>query len=358
MIHGKFFEVKPVIQKWYPEGIYFYYFCGGRGIGKSYSAYDLCREIGTGEFSFGDNVDADKFLYLRRTGVEAESVTSPEGNAFKKYNHDEGYEINAEYSRKLGFGTWYLDSDRTEIIGYSAAVSTFSNLRGVDFSDVQFILFDECIPETKYKGVIKREGILLLNIYETINRNRELLGMPPCVLVMLSNPIDLSSVLLSELGFTEIISSMIFKNQQKYTDKKRHLHIEKLTNHIISTEKRNTALYEFAKGTGFDEEALSGDFVNNDLSLVQKNVNLSEYTPLLSLEKVACVYKHKSQDLYHISQVVNPAKYEFRVVEREKLRDVFYWKYKLLIVDRLVTFDNYNTKVIFESMINYKPLIQ
>jgi len=356
MEHGRFYEVKPVIEKWYPQGIHFFYFCGGRGIGKSYSAYDLCREIGDGSYTLDPSEEQNKFMYLRRTGVEAESVASPEGNAFKKYNKNEGYKINADFNQKLGFGNWYLDEERERHIGYIGAVSTFANLRGVDFSDVQLILFDECIPENKHKAVIKREGFLLLNIFETINRNRELLGLPACVLIMISNPIDLGSTLLSNLGFTSILSTMIFKGQQRYTDRSRHLHIEKLKNHEISQEKAHTVLYEFAKGTGFDEEALSGDFVGNDLSVVQQ-VDLVEYYPLLTLEGVCCVYMHKSEEMCHISQVVTPAKYTFKVVEREKLREVFYWKYKLFVINRLCTYDNFSTKVVFESMINYKPII-
>lgn len=363
MVHGKFFEIQPVMDKWYPQGIHIYYICGGRGIGKSYSAYDLCRKIGEGTYSFDPSEEQNKFMYLRRTAVEAESVASPEGNAFKKYNASEGCNITADYSSKLGFGNWYIDStveledgtkeDIKKHIGYIASVSTFANLRGVDFSDVQFILFDECIPESRYKAPIKREGFLLLNIFETINRNRELLGKPACVLCMISNPIDLSNAMLSQLNLTPVLSSMILKGQQRYTDRERHLHIEKLTNHKVSIEKKNTVLYQFAKGTGFDDESLSGDFVSNDLSIIKKPV-LSEYKPIVTIEDTITLYEHKSTGKYHISTSTSPAKYMLKVHEKERIKSLFYWKYKLLILDNAVTFDNYSTKVVLEALINYK----
>lgn len=355
MIHGKFVEVEPVIRKFLPKGINFFYFCGGRGIGKTFSALDLCRKIGDGTVTFDPNEEQNKFMYLRRTAVEAESVASIEGNAFKKYNKEEGYEITPDFNNKLGFGNYYLDSERKRHIGYIAGLSTFANLRGVDFSDVQFLFFDECIPENRHKAVIKREGILLLNVMETINRNRELLGRPPIILCMLSNAIDLGSVLLSELALTPILNNMIFKGQQRYTDKERCLHIEKYKDHVVSQEKETTALYKFAKPTGFNEEALSGDFLANDLTVIKK-VNLQEYFPLLSLENLF-VYQHKSEELFYIAQIPATPKYEFRVYEREKFREVFYWKYKLMVIDRKVNYDNYQTKVVFESMINYKPLV-
>ena len=360
---SKYIEVGPVIDRFYKKGIYIYYICGGRGIGKSYSAYDLCRKIGEGTFAFDPDEKQNKFMYLRRTAVEAESVASPEGNAFKKYNQTEGVKIIADYSQKLGFGNWYLRSsvelengeteEYDKHIGYIASVSTFANLRGVDFSDVQFILFDECIPESRYKAPIKREGFLLLNIFETINRNRELLGKPACVLCMISNPIDLSNAMLSQLNLTPVLSSMILKGQQRYTDRNRHMHIEKLTDHRISQEKKNTVLYQFAKGTGFDDESLSGDFVGNDLSIIKKPV-LSEYNPIVTIEDVVTLYEHKSNGSYHISTSISKAKYHLKVHEKERIKSLFYWKYKLLILDNAVTFDNYSTKVVLEQLINYK----
>lgn len=357
MIHGKYIEVKPVIEKYLPKGVHVYYFCAGRGLGKTYSSLDICRELGTGDWLIDKTQETNKFLYTRRTGVEAKSVASPESCPFKKYNKNEGYDISADFSQDLGFGNFYLDEDHEEHIGYCAALSTFANLRGIDFSDVAFILYDECIPENKNKAPLKDEGFLLLNMLETINRNRALEGLTEVVLVLLSNPIDLGSTLLSQLNLTPILNNMILKNQQRYTDYSRSLHIEKLTDHPVSAEKRSKSMvYKFAAGTGFDEQALSGDFTGNDLTLIRPKVVLSEYRPYMQLENI-CVYQHKSNNTWYITSVCLPCRYTFKAYESEKVREVFYWKYKLLVVDRMVYYDNYQTKTIFEAMIKYKPFI-
>ena len=68
------------------------------------------------------------------------------------------------------------------------------------------------------------------------------------------------------------------------------------------------------------------------------------------------MYKHKAEESYYISQTLQPSEYTFRAYEKEKLRAVFYWRYKLLIVERKVFYDNFNTKIVFEAMIRYKPL--
>ena len=356
MKHGFYVEVEPIIMKFLKEkDIHIFYFCGGRGTGKTYGALDFCRKLAQGEILLDPTDATNKFLYLRRTGVEAASVATPEACPFKKYNKEEGYEICADFSTKLGFGNFYMDTEKTQHIGYCAALSTFANLRGVDFTDVNFILYDECIPENKNKHPLKEEGFLFLNMLETINRNRALEGKQEIVVCLLSNPIDLGSALLAQLNLTGILNAMIFKNQEKFTDPSRSLHIEKYKNHPVSQAKANSNIYKFGAGTGFNERSLSGDFVDNDLELVKK-VYLTEYSAYLSLEDIY-VYKHKSNGTFHICQIATPPKYAFKAVEREKVRALFYWLYKMLIIERRVTYDNYITKVNFDQMIGYKPSI-
>lgn len=351
MKHGLYVEVEPVVRKFLPKGITIYYFCGGRGIGKTYSGLDLCRQIGDESC---DLFEKNKFMYLRRTGVEAQSVASPESCPFKKYNTNEGYSIYADFNAKLGFGNFYMDGESKKQIGYIAALSTFSNLRGVDFSDVALILYDECIPESKNKKPLKNEGFLFLNMLETINRNRLLDGEQEVVVILLSNAIDLGSDLLSQLNLTSVINNMIFQGKEKYTDYARSLHIENYGEHKVSELKAESALYKFANGTGFNDRALTGKFIDNDLDLIKK-VDLNEYSAFLTLENI-CVYSHKSNGSYHISQTCMPSKYTFRAYEKEKFRTVFYWMYKLLVVERKVTYDNYQTKAVFDQMIHFKPL--
>lgn len=355
MIHGKFIEVEPVIQKYIERGIHFYYFCGGRGIGKTYSALDLCRKVAEGSTSLFDA--PTRFMYLRRLKTEAETISTRESNPFKKYNSEEGTDIDVEFSTKTGFGRFYSSSDEKdpnrEVIGYSAGVSTFSNLRGIDYSDVSLVVFDECVPESQNKKPIKQEATVFLNAIESINRNRILSGEREVIVIMLSNNIDLGSDLLIGLNFTPILNNMIFKNQQKYTDISRSLHIEKYTDLEVSREKEQGVLYKFAKDTGFVEDSLSGNFVNNDLTQVRK-VDLRDYAAYLTFDSI-CIYKHKSKNLFHMSQILMPSKYTFLAVERDKCKALFYWQYKLIRLERCITFDSYATVAVFDSMIGYKP---
>lgn len=357
MVHGLYVEVEPVMAKYLcDKNIHVFYFLGGRGIGKTYGALDVCRKVWHKTSFLGK--DTRKFMYMRRTAVEASAIASPEGNPFKKYNYDEGYDIWGDYGMKEGFGTIYSDhSEFAEKIGYTAALSTFANLRGIDFSDVDFILYDECLPENRNKHPLKEEGFLFLNMLETVNRNRALQGESEVVVCILSNCIDLGSIFLSQLNITSVLTNMIFKHQEKYTDVSRSLHIEKYEDHIVSQMKgEQSFLYKFAKGTGFNEQALSGKFINNNLDVVKK-VNMNDYAPLLNIENTLTIYEKKSDSAYlYVSKVMTPAKYQFSVWEREKLRSVFYWRYKLSVYNSCVYYDDYQTKVVLDEMIRFKPL--
>lgn len=352
MEHGIYVEAEPIIDKFLEKGINFYYLCGGRGIGKTYGALDLCRKIGEGTKKILG--EEGKFMYLRRTAVEAQSISSPEACPFKRYNKNELVNIYADFNAKLGFGDFYMERETGDIhIGYCAALSTFANLRGVDFSDVTFILYDECIPESRNKAPLRNEGLLFLNMLESINRNRALEGLPEVVVLMLSNPIDLGNPLLTDLDFTPIITRMIFKGQQRYTDHSRSLHIEVLKDHTVSKLKgEKSKLYKFSRGTGFNERSLSGDFIDNDLSII-KNVPLSEYVPIYTIENL-CVYEHKDGDSLHISQAIQPCKLRFKASDKEAIRATVYWKYKLALINSAVTYDTYATKVIFDNLVGYK----
>lgn len=355
MIHGKFVEVEPVIlHHLNKSNIHVFYFCGGRGIGKTYGALDMCYRIGTKALLLDKTEYATKFIYLRRSEVEAKSCANPAMNPFKKYNKQEDRNVEGTFNDALGMGSFFEGDNH---LGYCAAVSTFSNLRGVDFSDVILVVYDECIPESKRKrNNISDEGFLLLNIIETINRNRALEGSPEIILVMLSNPIDLGSVLLSQLGFTAIINNMIFMDRQAYTDKSRSLHIARYENHVVSLEKKEKSmLYKFSKGLDFSEQAITGKFTNNDLTCIKNNVPLQEYKPLFTLENI-CVYTHKDNDDWYITTRMSKCKRNFKVYQQEALHEFYYWGYKNHVIAGNVYYDNYQTRVIFNQMIGLKTL--
>lgn len=319
----------------------FQVFIGGRGIGKTYSAIaDLA-----------ENAHSDSpYIYLRRTEEEIQKLSGEIGNPFKTYNRNNGTDITISVQKKVGFiHNDTQDEEQGKVFkGYALPLSTFSKMRGVDFSDVVVVIFDEFIPE-KHVHKISHEGEAFLHFYETVNRNRELEGKPPLKVYLLANSINLNNDILITLGVVSRIADMKVKGQKRYTDKKRGIYIELMENSEFSTAKADTALYRLAGGTSFSEEALNNNFSGDDMSMVTKDVNLIEYKPILGFD-IYTVYQHKNDGSLYIAKKRADGVKHLQATDR----DIMYWRfaptYRLAVLQRDIKFDDYATKLVFDAL--------
>lgn len=242
---------------------------GGRGIGKTYSALSFLLEAGK------------KFLYLRNTDKQMSLCASAFGNPFKKVAGDMQRDVTMKAAGEI-----YVVKEGDDTIGYGAALSTFENLRGVDLSDVEYVLFDEFIENRKLSF---KQGSAFMNLYETINRNRELEGKPPLVCILLSNAQRLSNPILADLGLIPVIEDMI-RNMVRLRITKEY-YIE-LPESSVSAAKSETALYKLAAGSRYADEALRNEFANDSFFNVGKKP-LQEFRPVCALDDIY-IYRHKS----------------------------------------------------------------
>ena len=215
---------------------------GGRGIGKTYSTISFLMESG------------EKFIYLRNTDVQLRESASDFGNPFKRWNLDHGRNIEIHPE-----GKHYIISENEEIVGYAAALSTFKNLRGVDLSDIRYVFFDEFIEREKIRF---DQFSAFANMYETINRNRELLGEQPLYTILLSNAQKLDNPILAGYGFIGRIEKMMQTGRR--LEKTKEYSIE-LPESEISEAKAETAMYKLAAGSRYAEEALRNEHRHVDV---------------------------------------------------------------------------------------------
>ena len=253
---------------------------GGRGIGKTYSATDFC--INSGKM----------FLYLRNTVTQLDECVTAFGNPFKKWCADHGRDVYIEKSGKHAFIYERIEED-TKLIGMAAALSVFENLRGVDLSDIEIVLFDEFIER---RTLSFPQFETFANLYETINRNRELEEPPraPLQCFLLSNAQKLANPILAGYGLIPIIENMIRNNQNEYNN--QFMHIE-LPESEVSEAKRNTANYVLTNGSKFADEALNNNFAFDSFYGVKKRP-LKEYIGLCMIDNIY-IYKHKSSNKYY-----------------------------------------------------------
>lgn len=329
-------------------------FIGARGCGKTYSTLrNLIIDKETGKLKLPDDPYSGKFVYVRRTGREIEISTSETANPFKKINKDFGIFVYPEYSTKTGIATFYVDNgiDNPCPVGYGVALSTFHGLRGVDFSDVDTIVFDEFMrPITSKK--IRGEGEAFLHMYETINRNREFEGEPPVTAILMGNAISLNSEILLALGATTTFSSMLLKHQYRASLKEKSLYLEIILKDDFKNVKAETALYKLSKNTDFSKEALDNMFVGEDFTFVRANTKINEYRPLYNYTENYTIYKHKSRIEFFISHKTNmkaPVKLSYSMTDR--LEAMFGYSYEYSILNRCIFFDDYATKLVFDAIL-------
>lgn len=321
----KWLEIRNYEKKFRPLT----FFIGGRGIGKTYSSIQYLVERG------------DLFLYLRNTQTQIDESCSLMGNPFLRYNQDHGRNIKLVPEKKHFLIVDEVENPEDEkpvqkLIGYAAALSTFENLRGVDMSDVKYVLFDEFIEK---RTLSFNQFDSFSHMYETVSRNRELLGDPPLICFMLSNSQSLFNPILQGYGIVHQIEKMIVYGQDTHTDQDYFVCLCK--DQEVSQKKQNTALYRLARNSHIYRENIENDFVNDDFSGIE-SVNLREYTPLCCYDDIF-IYKHKSQPIYHVTWTSGTCQH-FQESERSLFLRSFGASLRMLIPLNKVTFSDASIK--------------
>lgn len=314
---------------------------GARGTGKSYSALKKVRK--------DYHEKGGRFLYVRRTREEQESVSSEFGNPFKKLNTDLHIEVTSQSLRGVGGVGCFTEND--EIIGYSVGLSSFANLRSIDLSDVNTILFDEAIAEI-HKHAIKNEGTALLNLYETVNRNRELFNEDPVTLFVMANAIRLNNHILHTFNAISVIQSMIESGERRRTIPERGLYIELVDRVSIVGEKRTTALYKLG-AEAFNNETLSSTFVNDDMSAVKPKVDMKHYKPYLAFGDYG-IYYNANRDVFHVADAKGSFRTHLKATDGARFRIAFAPKYRILRAMDLITFKSYPTLLFMDNLLGYE----
>ena len=200
-----------------------------------------------------------------------------------------------------------------QAIGYGLSLSTFGNLRCVDFSDVDIIFFDEFINISPV-NTIKGESILMFDLIETVNRNRELEGKKPIKIVLSSNAQTIDDDILRTLMLADKIQLMKEKNEELYVDEYRGIFLKLLENKKVRDLKKKTRLYRLTEGTTFYEMALNNEFTKDFFGDIGR-IDYKELKPLCSYNKYY-FYEHKSKDILFVSyRKANCKHYDNRTIK-------------------------------------------
>jgi hypothetical protein len=320
----------------------FIFIYGGRGTGKTYGAL---KEMIEGKHHF---------IYMRRLAAQTDIVKKESMQPYKTLNDDMGWSIQPFPINK--YISAFYESDINEdgkVIpvgdqhGLLTSLSTFSNLRGVDGSDIDTIILDEFIPELNERP-IKGEADALFNAYETINRNRELKGQDPVKLLCLANSNRIDNPLFMELKLVRKAEKIRQEGKEYLYDSKRKMLLIDLYKSQISEAKSDTALYQLTKGTEFYEMAIRNSFINEERGRIETRP-IKEYRPVVSIGEIT-IYKHKSRREYYVTtfRSGSPDSYTTGEKDRERFRKkyLFLWQ---CYMRREVVFEEYMSEILFDK---------
>ena len=319
------FNAPEVIRQ--PEN--FIFITGARGTGKTYGVLKWLIS------------NKKCFIYLRRTQDEADMQGRTDTSSLTKILED--LNLDFEFS-KISKKIYLLDVPRFSKV-YMCALSTFSTVRGVNFDSVEYIVYDEMIPEV-HAHRFRMEGLALMNLYETVNRNRELEGKPAVKLIGLSNSLNIANDVFIEFGLIQSAERLLSAESEEYERLGNKLLII-MKHSPISEKKAGTALYA-AASEQFIDMAIKNKFIMNDFSYVKKRP-LQQYRPYINIGDLT-VYEHKSEDEYYVSFSYQKSDIVYKSnandLKRFRRAEMDLW---LDYLDGFVRFENYRAVALFEK---------
>lgn len=305
---------------------------GPRGIGKSFGVIKYLIE------------NKIPFIFMRRTQKECDLQRNPQTSDLNKILNTLNINARFESIAKGSVGCIYDSDDR--LICECVALSTFASIRGVNFDNFEFAIYDEFIPEPHVRA-IKMEGFALQQFYESVNRNRELEGRKPLTMICLSNSLNIANDIFMQFDLIDKVEEMSQpnNNDEIFETSNKMLIIPKHS--PISKKKAETVLYQEGSEE-FARMAISNKFILNDFSYVKKR-NIKEYIIDFQIDKLF-VYKHKSNHEYYVSftkaQTKNKYGSNHNDLERFKREK---WRLWIRYLDGYVTFDSYKAVALFEK---------
>ena len=309
---------------------------GPRGVGKTYGVFKKLIKEGK------------KFIYLRRLKSQLDQCGKLEGNPFKKINDDLSREIKPFSSGGI---ITFREIDKTgNIIAVGVALSVVANVRGIDFSDYDYIIFDEFIASAGERP-IKNEFQAFLNFYETVNRNRELEGKQAVKCIMLGNANTLINPYFSAWHFMRTAVKMITGNQMVWRSADNTRIVIMLLQSPISAKKKETALYQNAN-EDFITMALDNAFRTDETNI--KSEPLKEYVHIVSIGEIG-IYKHKSDRKYYVSstQCKSPY-YDSFGIGLKMFQQDYYMLRVHYMVSKNVWFESFELEVIFRELFDLR----
>ena len=233
-------------EKWYSpnrllsHNAFINFVMSPRGNGKSYSAKKLIIK--------NYLKDGSQAVYVRRTKVEIDEVKDTYWNDIGEEYPDLDFKVEGYIG--------YINGD--EVVHF-IPLSTSTNKKSASYPKVKWIIFDEyIITKTTYNRYLKNEMTLLLDLIETVGRDRNIR-----VLIM-ANSVSFVNPLFS---FFDIVP----KENQRFSKYKDGLIcVEQFTSHVFMEEKKKTPFGRLIEGTIYSKYAIENEVLEDTNDFIKE----------------------------------------------------------------------------------------
>lgn len=321
---------------------------GMRQVGKTYGVIKWCIEHNK------------TFLFVRRTKTQYDMIFKPETNPFKPLVDDGilgpitfktvNKDITAVYRA--------IEDDDGKIVpngeklGLCTSLSCFANTRGAAFPEIDVIIMDEFIKQ-KNEAKIKGEAGALLNLYYSVNSNRELRGKQPVRMFCLANANDISNPLYVELNIVTKAYEMMQNHQEISIDEKHKLCMIHLYRSPIAEKMKHVstlaALTSLNPDSEFNQMAFYNQFAVQETDSLKSFKLPGEWNPVCTIGGIT-IYSHKRNRTYYVSthKTGTCRTYATTQIEKRRFINRFLYLYTAFLRSQ-VYFQDYTCLVMFQK---------
>ena len=234
-----------------------------RGPGKTYSTLRYMIE------------EKVQFVFLKRTIDDVKNLCASDGgdldlSPFKPLNRDFGWDIHPKLIQKGVAGFYDCSGETQTLVGYCLAANMAKKFKGFDLSDVDYMIFDEFIPRP-WEKIHKKEGDMILDLYETIARDRVKRGRKELIFICLANAVEVNNPLCKTMDLVDILADMDVTETEITYMKEKGIFIRILnSNFDVDEDTQLTGIQRAMAGTQWAASAYGAHFSYNDFTAIGK----------------------------------------------------------------------------------------
>lgn len=353
----KYYDIREDFER-YPEA-WCMLIWSKRGPGKTYSTLRYMIE------------EKKRFVFMKRTIEDVnlmcarmEACDNPDDNdlsPFSPLNRDFGWDIYPFIISNKGLAAFYhgqLDDEGKlqpvgELLGWIVACSAVTKFKGFSMDSADYLIFDEFIPKP-WERISKREGDSVLDMYETISRDRIKRGRPELKLVCLANATSLNNPMFNTLDVVDIAAEMdITEREYTYTEDGTLLHFIQ-GDFDVSNDTKKTGIQKRMEGTPWGVMAYGGHFGYNDFSSIGRT-SLKGYKPVCSCSyKKDTFYIYMKDGQYYMTHSRHNHDKIYNL-NRENDQKLFYYEYVIELRDTCIEGHMlFETFTMYDLIVNYR----